>query len=304
MSQDNISAEASISPSSSNAEKVPNGGRRFKQLINRSESLERCVEQDRLMRRIAHELVPHSSMAKKILSEFVGTFILLFAAAGTGIVNEKTHGDLTIMGVAAGSGIAVMVIIFSTGHISGAHLNPSVTLAFASMRHFPWIQVPVYIAAQVLASVLASLMLTQVFHPKHFHGGMTSPAASDGQAFLLEFLISFILMFVVTAVATDTRAVGELAGIAVGATVFLNNLIASKFTGASMNPVRTLGPAIAANDYHKVWIYIVAPTLGTQAGALTYNLMRLKDMDSGTSMRSFRKWNADLEDQKNVQSQY
>ncbi|CAN0919811.1 Aquaporin NIP6-1 [Linum grandiflorum] len=122
-----------------------------------------------------------------------------------------------------------MVVILSTGHISGAHLNPAVTIAFASLKHFPWRHVPVYIGAQVLASMCAGFALKGVFHPL-MDGGVTVPSGGYAQAFALEFIISFILMFVVTAVATDTRAVGELAGIAVGATVMLNVLIAGSVT--------------------------------------------------------------------------
>ncbi|KAJ6417453.1 hypothetical protein OIU84_003217 [Salix udensis] len=146
------------------------------------------------------------------------------ATAGP-IVNQKYNNAETLIGNAACAGLAVMVIILSTGHISGAHLNPSLTIAFAALRHFPWVQVPAYIAAQVSASICASFALKGVFHP-FMSGGVTVPSVSVGQAFALEFFITFILLFVVTAVATDTRAVGELAGIAVGATVMLNILVA------------------------------------------------------------------------------
>ncbi|CAN1744411.1 Probable aquaporin NIP5-1 [Linum perenne] len=175
-----------------------------------------------------------------------------------------------------------MIIILSTGHISGAHLNPSLTIAFAFLRHFPWVHVPAYIAAQVSASICASFALK---------GGVTVPSVSTGQAFALEFIITFVLLFVVTAVATDTRAVGELAGIAVGATVMLNILVAGPSTGASMNPVRTLGPAVASENYKKLWIYLVAPTLGAIAGAGTYTAVKLHDTDADPPrpVRSFRR---------------
>ena len=139
-------------------------------------------------------------------AEFVGTFILIFTATAGPIVNQKYDGAETLIGNAACAGLAVMIIILSTGHISGAHLNPSLTIAFAALRHFPWAHVPAYIAAQVSASVCASFALKAVFHP-FMSGGVTVPSVSVGQAFALEFIISFILLFVVTAVATDTRAV-------------------------------------------------------------------------------------------------
>ncbi|KAL0319083.1 UNVERIFIED_CONTAM: Aquaporin NIP6-1 [Sesamum angustifolium] len=221
---------------------------------------------------------PPVSLARKVGAEFIGTIILIFAGTATAIVNQKTEGSETLLGLAASSGLAVMIVILSTGHISGAHLNPSVTIAFAALRHFPWKHVPVYIGAQVMASICAAFMLKVIFHPV-MGGGVTVPAVGHAQAFALEFIITFNLMFVVTAVATDTRAVGELAGIAVGATVMLNILIAGGTTGASMNPVRTLGPAIAANNYTAIWIYLTAPILGALSGAGVYSAVKLPDDD-------------------------
>ncbi|XP_021771367.1 aquaporin NIP6-1-like [Chenopodium quinoa] len=221
---------------------------------------------------------PPVPLTKKVVAEFVGTLILICAGAATAIVNQKTDGSETLIGLAASSGLAVMIIILSTGHISGAHLNPSVTIAFAALRHFPWTQVPIYIGAQTLASLCAAFILKAIFHPI-MGGGVTVPSVNYGQAFALEFIIAFNLMFVVTAVATDTRAVGELAGIAVGATVMLNILIAGPTTGGSMNPVRTLGPAIAANNYKGIWIYFTAPILGALCGAGVYSAIKLPEED-------------------------
>lgn len=233
---------------------------------------------------------PDVSLARKLGAEFVGTFILIFVATAAPIVNQKYHGAETLIGNAASAGLAVMVVILSTGHISGAHLNPSLTIAFATLRHFPWVQVPAYIAAQVSGSICASFALKGVFHP-FMSGGVTVPSVSTGQAFALELIITFNLLFVVTAVATDTRAVGELAGIAVGATVMLNILIAGSTTGGSMNPVRTLGPAVAAGNYRSLWLYLVAPTLGALLGAGTYTAVKLRDdeVDPPRPVRSFRR---------------
>ncbi|XP_052210530.1 probable aquaporin NIP5-1 [Diospyros lotus] len=234
--------------------------------------------------------VPDVSLTRKLGAEFVGTFMLIFAATAGPIVNQKYNGAETLIGNAACAGLAVMIVILSTGHISGAHLNPSLTIAFAALRHFPWVQVPAYIAAQVSASICASFALKAVFHP-FMSGGVTVPSVSVGQAFALEFVITFNLLFVVTAVATDTRAVGELAGIAVGATVMLNILIAGPSSGGSMNPVRTLGPAVAAGNYKSLWIYLVAPTLGALVGAGIYTAVKLRDEDAppGQPRRSFRR---------------
>ncbi|XP_073276611.1 probable aquaporin NIP5-1 [Primulina huaijiensis] len=218
------------------------------------------------------------SLARKVGAEFVGTFILIFAATAAPIVNQKYNEAEALLGNAVCTGSTVMVVILSTGHISGAHLNPAVSIAFAIFRHFPWPHVPAYIAAQVLGSICASFALKGLFH-NSMSRGVTVPSVSNGQAFALEFIIAFILLFVVTAVATDTRAVGELAGIAVGATVLLNVLVAGSSSGASMNPVRTLGPALAAGSYKSIWIYFVAPILGAVAGAAIYTLVKLRAED-------------------------
>ncbi|KAI3897244.1 hypothetical protein MKW92_010605 [Papaver armeniacum] len=233
---------------------------------------------------------PDVSLARKLGAEFVGTFILMFAASAGPILNQKYDQAETLIGNAACAGLAVMVLILSTGHISGAHFNPSLTIAFATFRHFPWTQVPAYILAQVSASICASFALKGVFHP-YMSGGVTMPSDTLGQAFALEFIITFILMFVVTAVATDTRAVGELAGIAVGATVMMNILISGPASGGSMNPVRTLGPAVASGNYRALWVYMVAPTLGALAGSGIYTLVKLQDEESDPPrpVRSFRR---------------
>ncbi|KAI9098481.1 hypothetical protein K1719_025106 [Acacia pycnantha] len=232
------------------------------------------------------------SLTRKIGAEFVGTFLLMFAASAGPILNQKYSGAESLLGNAACAGLSVMIIILSTGHISGAHLNPSVSIAFATFRHFPWAHVPAYIAAQVSASICASFSLKAIFHP-YMSGGVTIPSETTtvGQAFALEFIITFNLLFVVTAVATDTRAVGELAGIAVGATVLLNILISGPASGGSMNPVRTLGPAVAARNYMHVWIYLIAPTLGALAGAGVYTLVKLRDHEAEPprQVRSFRR---------------
>ncbi|VVA19269.1 PREDICTED: aquaporin [Prunus dulcis] len=230
---------------------------------------------------------PTVSLTRKLGAEFVGTFILMFAASAGPIVNQKYSGAETLIGNAACAGLGVMIVILSTGHISGAHLNPSLTIAFAALRHFPWVQVPAYIAAQVSGSICASFALKGAFHP-YMSGGTTVPTVSTGQAFALEFIITFNLLFVVTAVATDTRALGELAGLAVGATVMLNILIAGPSSGGSMNPVRTLGPAVAAGNYTKLWVYLVAPTLGALAGAGTYTAVKLREDEVDEPVREAR----------------
>ncbi|TVU22769.1 hypothetical protein EJB05_32487, partial [Eragrostis curvula] len=249
---------------------------------------------------------------QKIIAEVLGTYFMIFAGCGSVVVNLSTKGTVTFPGICAVWGLVVMVLVYSVGHISGAHFNPAVTFAFATCGRFPWKQassssiltninfsniVPSYMVAQVLGSTLASLTLRVVFGGatahEHFFG--TAPVGSDAQALVLEFVISFYLMFVVSGVATDNRAIGELAGLAVGATVLLNVLFAGPITGASMNPARSLGPAIVAGRYRSMWVYVVGPVSGTVAGAWAYNLIRFTDKPlreitkSGSFLRSARR---------------
>ncbi|KAM0877434.1 hypothetical protein ACQ4PT_035493 [Festuca glaucescens] len=214
---------------------------------------------------------------QKILAEILGTYFMIFAGCGSVVVNQMTGGTVTFPGICVVWGLVVMVMVYSVGHVSGAHFNPAVTVAFATCRRFPWKQVPSYVLAQVLGSTLASLTLRLTFGGGHEHFFGTMPSGSYTQAVALEFIISFYLMFVVSGVATDDRAVGELAGLAVGATVVLNVLFAGPITGASMNPARSLGPAIVAGRYGGLWVYVVGPVCGTVAGAWAYNLIRLQD---------------------------
>lgn len=214
---------------------------------------------------------------QKVVAEVLGTYFLIFAGCGAVVVNLNTDKTVSFPGIAIVWGLVVMVMIYSLGHISGAHFNPAVTIAFAVTKRFPLKQVPPYIAAQVLGSTLASGTLRLIFnhHQDHFVG--TSPGGTPLQSFVLEFIITFYLMFVVSGVATDNRAIGELAGLAVGSTVLLNVMFAGPISGASMNPARSLGPAIVANHYEHLWVYLVAPTLGAVCGALVYNVIRFTD---------------------------
>uniref|UniRef100_A0ACD5VV21 Uncharacterized protein n=1 Tax=Avena sativa TaxID=4498 RepID=A0ACD5VV21_AVESA len=168
---------------------------------------------------------------QKILAEILGTYFMIFAGCGSVVVNQSTGGTVTFPGICAVWGLVVMVMVYSVGHVSGAHFNPAVTVAFATCRRFPWKQVPSYVLAQVLGSTLASLTLRLTLDGGHEHFFGTTPAGSCAQAVALEFIISFYLMFVVSGVATDDRAIAELAGLAVGATVVLNVLFAGPITG-------------------------------------------------------------------------
>jgi aquaporin NIP len=215
-------------------------------------------------------------LARSLVAEAIGTFTLVFAGCGAIMVDATTHA-LGHVGVAISFGLVIMIMIYAVGHISGAHFNPAVTLAFACARHFPWPRVPLYWAAQLVGATAAALVLRGSLGDVA-HAGATLPSGSDGQAFLWEAVLTFFLMFVIMAVATDTRAVGEAAAIAIGATVGLDAMFGGPITGASMNPARSLGPAVASADFTSIWVYLTAPFLGAAAAAVTYQLLRGEEL--------------------------
>jgi MIP family channel proteins len=212
-------------------------------------------------------------LPRRISAEFVGTFALVFAGAGAIVVDTEQHGAVTHVGVATTFGLIIAVMIYAVGHISGGHFNPGVTLAFATARHFPVRHVLPYWAAQFLAAVTAAVVLRLMFGDVASLGA-TQPAGSAWQSFWLELLLTFGLMFVITSVATDTRAVGEAAAIAIGATVGLEAMFAGPISGASMNTARSLGPAVVAGQFHALWVYLIAPPVGAVLGALIYQVIR------------------------------
>jgi MIP family channel proteins len=209
---------------------------------------------------------------RSLVAEAIGTFALVFAGCGAIVVDTKTHA-LGHVGVAFTFGLVIMVMIYAVGHVSGAHFNPAVTFAFALTRHFPWTRALGYWAAQ-LAGAFAAAALVRGSLGSHAHDGATLPSGSQGQAFLWELVLTFFLMFVIMAVATDSRAVGEAAAIAVGGTVGLDALFGGPVTGASMNPARSLAPAFVSGDLHAVWLYVVAPVAGAALAGMTYRFLR------------------------------
>jgi MIP family channel proteins len=211
-------------------------------------------------------------LARSLAAEVFGTFALVFAGCGAIMVNATT-GALGHLGVALTFGLVVMAMIYAVGHVSGAHFNPAVTLAFALTRHFPWAHVVLYWGAQVGGATLAALLLRSSLGDVA-NVGATTPSGSDGQSFLWELVLTVFLMFVIMAVATDTRAVGEAAAIAIGGTVGLDALFGGPISGASMNPARSLGPPHVSGDLSALWIYLTAPILGAALGALAYQLLR------------------------------
>jgi MIP family channel proteins len=211
-------------------------------------------------------------MARRLAAEAIGTFALVFAGAGAIMVDAKTH-QLGHLGVALSFGLAIMAMVYAVGHVSGAHFNAAVTFAFALTRHFPWRHAVGYWAAQ-LAGALTAAALLRGSLGNIAHVGATLPSGSQGQSFLWELVMSAFLMFVILAVATDTRAVGEAAAIAIGGTIGLDAMFGGPISGASMNPARSLGPALVSGDLHALWLYILAPILGTSIGGLAYQFVR------------------------------
>ncbi|KAJ8761343.1 hypothetical protein K2173_001399 [Erythroxylum novogranatense] len=216
------------------------------------------------------------SLTQMILAEFIGTYFLIFAGCGSVAVN-KIYGSVTFPGICVTWGLTVMVLVYTLGHVSGAHFNPAVTFSSAVFGRFPWWQVPYYIGAQLLGSILASGTLALVLDitPESYFG--TVPVGPNGRSLVLEILISFILMFVNFSVSTDHRANGDLGGIAVGMIILVNVLVAGPVSGASMNPARSIGPAIVKKVFKGLWVYIIGPIIGTVAGGFAYNLLRPTD---------------------------
>ena len=171
-------------------------------------------------------------------------------------------------------GLVIMAMVYATGHLSGAHINPAVTIAFTLTRHFPPRDAGAYIAAQVAGAVCGALLLLAVWPDQPAQLGATVPSVAAGSAFVYELVLTAILMFVIMAVATDTRAVGAGAAIAIGGTVGLDALFGGPVTGASMNPARSFGPALAAGHWESFWIYVAGPLAGAALGALAYQLVR------------------------------
>jgi MIP family channel proteins len=211
-------------------------------------------------------------LLRALTAEAIGTFALVFAGCGAIMVDAKTH-QLGHVGVAISFGLVIMFGIYAVGHISGAHFNAAVTFAFALTRHFPWPRALAYWAAQFIGALCAAALLRGSLG-NIAHVGATLPSGSQGQAFLWELVMSAFLMFVILAVATDTRAVGEAAAIAIGGTIGLDAMFGGPITGASMNPTRSLGPALVSGNLHALWVYILAPIVGTSVGALAYQFVR------------------------------
>jgi aquaporin Z len=199
---------------------------------------------------------------KKLFAEFLGTFALLFAGTGAIVINRASQGSITHAGIALTFGLIVLAMIYTLGDVSGAHLNPAVTTAFAIARRFSWREVPGYVTAQLLGAVCASGLLRFLF-PSDPNLGATLPTGSEWQSFVLELVLSFLLMLVILSVSTGAKEKGITAGIAIGAVIALEAMFAGPICGASMNPARSFAPAIVGGHLEHLWIYLAGPMAGT-----------------------------------------
>ena len=211
---------------------------------------------------------------RRSAAEGIAAFALVFAGCGAIVANAQYNSALGAVGVSLVFGLIIMVMIYATGHLSGAHINPAVTLAFTLTRHFPAREAIAYIGAQVAGAICGALALAAVWTSKPAELGATVPTVGAGSAFVYELLLTAFLMFVIVAVATDTRAVGAAAAIAIGGTVGLDALFGGPVTGASMNPARSFGPALVSGTWTDFWVYLAGPILGAAAGALAYQVVR------------------------------
>ena len=210
---------------------------------------------------------------KKLVAEFIGTFALVFAGTGAIVINETTGGAVTHVGIALTFGLIVLAMIYTLGDVSGAHLNPAVTLGFLLARRFPLGQVLPYLASQFSGAVAASLALRLLF-PSNVALGGTMPAGAVTQSFFLEVILTAILMFVILGVSTGAAEKGITAGIAVGAVIGLEALFAGPICGASMNPARSFGPALVTFNLTHLWLYVTAPVVGAALGVVACRCVR------------------------------
>jgi aquaporin NIP len=215
------------------------------------------------------------------MAEALGALVLVFGGCGAIILDAERGRSLGAFGIGAVFGLAIMVMVYATGHLSGGHLNPAVTAAFTLTRHFPIREAVAYVPSQLVGAVAGAALLRLAWHGTPARLGATLPTVGSGSAVLYEIVMTAILMFVVMAVATDTRAVGPAAAIAIGGAVALDALFGGGVTGASLNPARSFGPALVAWEWSRFWIYVLAPVIGAIVGALIYQLLR--DEPNGNS---------------------
>jgi MIP family channel proteins len=213
-------------------------------------------------------------LARRAAAEALAAFALVFAGCGAIVANAQYGDALGAVGVSLVFGLIIMVMVYATGHLSGAHVNPAVTVAFTLSRHFPARDAAAYIGAQLAGATAGALLLLAVWPDQPAQLGATVPSVGAGSALVYELVLTAFLMFVIVAVATDTRAVGAAAAIAIGGTVGLDALFGGPVTGASKNPARSFGPALGAGEWTDFWLYVLGPLVGATLGAFAYQLVR------------------------------
>lgn len=209
---------------------------------------------------------------KKYVAEFIGTFCLIFAGTGAVVINQASGGAITHVGIAITFGLIVMAMIYTFGPISGSHLNPAVTVALAVAKKFPIKDIAPYVLAQLAGALLASGTLKFLF-PENELLGATMPAGSEMQSLVLEFILTFILMIVIMNVAFGSPEQGMFAGVVIGAVILLEALFAGPICGASMNPTRSLAPALVSGHLEHIWLYIVGPVLGAVSAVFVWQYL-------------------------------
>ncbi|MGZ3865409.1 MAG: MIP/aquaporin family protein [Bacteroidia bacterium] len=210
---------------------------------------------------------------KKYLAEFIGTFALVFCGTGAIIINQETGGTITHAGIAITFGLIVMAMIYALGETSGAHLNPAVTIAFWVAKSFPSNEIVPYIISQVVGAFVASFILQFLF-PLNELLGTTLPAGLPMQSFILEVILTFLLMLVILNVAKGSKEQGMFAGLAIGAVVLLEAMFAGPICGASMNPARSLAPAVVSGHLQHLWIYLIAPIAGAILAVFAWQVLK------------------------------
>lgn len=217
---------------------------------------------------------------RKYIAEIIGTFALIFCGTGAIVINQESGGAITHAGIAATFGLIVAAMIYTVGGISGAHLNPAVTIAFCVAKSFPAKEIVPYILSQGVGAFLASITLKFLFPNNQFLGA-TIPTGSDTQSFVLELILTFILMFTILNVAKGSNEQGMFAGLAIGSVVLLEAMFAGPICGASMNPIRSLSPAVVSGHLEHLWIYIIAPILGAITAVFIWSgLTKKKSIDT------------------------
>jgi aquaporin NIP len=209
---------------------------------------------------------------KKYLAEFIGTFAIVFCGTGAIVINQESNGAISHMGIAITFGLIVMCMIYTFGEISGAQFNPAVTIAFTFAGKHDKKEVLPYIGSQIAGAFLGSFILKLLF-PLNQNLGATLPAGSQGQSFVLEIILTFLLMLVILHVSQGSKETGLFAGIVIGSTVLLEAMFAGPICGASMNPARSLSPAMVSGNIYDLWIYMLAPVLGAILAAFTWKMV-------------------------------